>query len=312
MRTSSFATASWATALVLLVGAAAAQAQPAGGGDQPFAAGTPLKMTPNARTFGGFRFAESISYDAKRDLYVVPSAGMPNQTVPNDGYVSLVNPDGTAHTLKWIGVTRNGLTLNHPLGSDIENDLLYLADGDVIRWFDMTTGAPKGSVTVKGMTTGVINDIEVARDGTIFATQTGNDDPGSWRVFKVTPQGDSSVFTSGPPLNRPNGVAFDAKGNIVVVNIGTADVLTFSPDGKLLLTEQSSDPGNDGLVVLPDGTKYVSSVRQGTVARIRPGQKAERIASGLPTPASMCHDSKRNRLVIPANDWNAITIVDLN
>lgn len=279
--------------------------------DQPFAAGAPLKMTPNARTYGGFRFAESISYDAKRDLYVVPSAGMPQQMTQNDGYVSLINPDGTAHTLKWIGVNRNGLTLNHPLGSDIENDMLYLADGDVIRWFDMNTGAPKGTVTVKGMSTGVINDIEVAKDGTLYATQTGNDDPTSWRVFKITPQGESSLFASGPPLNRPNGVAFDPQGNIVVVNIGTADVLTFSPQGKLLSTEQSTDPGNDGIVVLPDGTKYVSSVRQGTVARIRPRQKAELIASGLPTPASMCYDSKRNRLVIPANDWNAITLVDL-
>ncbi|MBM3772083.1 MAG: gluconolaconase [Acidimicrobiia bacterium] len=298
--------------LLISLGSSVARTQQApAAADQPFAAGTPLKMTPNARTYGGFRFAESISYDAKRDLYVVPNAGMPQQVVQNDGYVSLINPDGTAHTLKWIGVTRNGLTLNHPLGSDIENDNLYLADGDIIRWFDMNTGAPKGTVTVKGMTTGVINDIEVARDGTIYATQTGNDDPTSWRVFKVTPQGESSLFASGPPLNRPNGVAFDPKGNIVVVNIGTADVLTFSPQGKLLTTEQSTDPGNDGLVVLPDGTKYVSSVRQGTVARIRPGQKAELVASGLPTPASMCYDSKRNRLVIPANDWNAITLVDL-
>ena len=72
---------------------------------------------------------------------------------------------------------------------------------------------------------------------------------------------------------------------------------------------ERSDPGNDGLVVLPDGTKYVSSVRLGTVARIRPGQKAERIADGIPTAASMTYDSKRNRLVIPMNDWNAITII---
>lgn len=300
------------SALLVSLGSSTSHAQQAPAtADQPFAAGPPLKMTPNARTFGGFRFAESISYDAKRDLYVVPNAGMPQQVVQNDGYVSLINPDGTAHTLKWIGVTRNGLTLNHPLGSDIENDNLYLADGDIIRWFDMNTGAPKGTVTVKGMTTGVINDIEVATDGTIYATQTGNDDPTSWRVFKVTPQGESSLFASGPPLNRPNGVAFDPKGNIVIVNIGTADVLTYSPQGKLLTTEQSTDPGNDGIVVLPDGTKYVSSVRQGTVGRIRPGQKAELIASGLPSPASMCYDSKRNRLVIPANDWNAITLVDL-
>ena len=97
----------------------------------------------------------------------------------------------------------------------------------------------------------------------------------------------------------------------MVVNIGSNAVLTFSTDGKLLTTEESTDAGNDGIAVLPDGTKYVSSVRQGTIARIRPGQKAETIASGIPTAASMTYDSKRNRLVIPMNDWNAITIVEL-
>jgi hypothetical protein len=299
--------------LGLLCGLAAPSAQQApapAAADQPFVAGTPLKSTPNSKTYGGFRFAESVSYDATRDLYVVPSAGMPQQVVPNDGYVSLVNPDSTVHTLKWIGVNRNGLTLNHPLGSDIANDLLYLADIDVIRWFDMKTGAPRGSATVNGVT-GFLNDIEVAPDGTIYATQTGGDDPSSWRIYRVTPQGASSLFVSGAPLNRPNGIAFDPKGNIVVVNIGTSDILTFSPEGKLLTTEQSTDAGNDGLVILPDGTKYVCSVRQGTVARIRPGQKAELIASGIPTAASMAYDPKRNRLVIPMNDWNAITFVEL-
>jgi hypothetical protein len=65
-------------------------------------------------------------------------------------------------------------------------------------------------------------------------------------------------------------------------------------------------------VVLADGTKYVSSVRDGFVSRIHPGQKAEDIASGIPSAASMTYDSKRNRLLIPMNDGNAIAIVDLN
>jgi len=276
---------------------------------QPFVAGTPLKQQPNVKTYGGFRFAESVAYDAERDLYVAINAGMAEEQVRNDGYVSLINPDGTAHTLKWIGVNRNGLTLNHPLGSDIANGFLYVADIDTVRWFDMKTGAPQGAIPVAGALR--FNDIEVAADGTIYATQTGNTDPTSWRVYKITPKGEATVVVTGAPLSLPNGIAFDAKGNLVVVNIGNNAVLTFSTDGKLLSTEESTDPGNDGIVVLPDGTKYVSSVRQGTIARIRPGQKAERIADGIPTAASMTYDSKRNRLVIPMNDWNAITIVEL-
>ena len=286
-----------------------AQAPAPGSSSQPFVAGTPLKQQPNVKTYGGFRFAESVSYDAERDLYVAVNAGMAQDVVPNDGYVSLVNPDGTAHTLKWIGVNRNGLTLNHPLGSDIANGMLYVVDIDTVRWFDMKTGEPRGATPVAGATR--FNDLEVAADGTIYTTQTGTTDPASWRVYKITPKGEATVLVSGAPLNLPNGIALDPKGNIVVVNVGNNAVLTFSPDGKLLTTEESTDPGNDGLVVLPDGTKYVSSVRLGTVARIRPGQKAERIADGIPTAASMTYDSKRNRLVIPMNDWNAITIVEL-
>ena len=52
-------------------------------------------------------------------------------------------------------------------------------------------------------------------------------------------------------------------------------MLTFSPTGQLLRTENAAQAGNDGLVVMPDGTKYVSSVQNGGVSRIRPGQPAE-------------------------------------
>lgn len=296
---------------ILLAAASVAFTQtPPPAGSQPFQAGQRLETTPNVKVYGSFRFSESLSYDAARDLYVSVNAGMAEELVPNDGYVSLINPDGTVHTLKWIGVNRNGLTLNHPLGSDIANGLLYVADIDTVRWFDMKTGEPKGQVQVPGVTR--FNDLEVAEDGTIYATQTGTpQDAASWKVYKVTPQGQSSIVVQGAPLNIPNGIAFDLKGNLVVVNIGTNDVQTFSPEGKLVATEQAVDAGNDGIVVVADGTKYVSSVRQGTVSRIRPGQKAEIIASGIPSAASMTYDSKRNRLVIPMNDWNAIAIVEL-
>jgi sugar lactone lactonase YvrE len=288
-----------------------AQAQPPPPpADGPFAAGPALELSDNARTYGGFRFAESIAYDEERDLYVVVNAGIGQDVIPNDGYVSLVNPDGTAHTLKWIGVNRNGLTLNHPLGSDIANGFLYVADINVVRWFDMETGEPRGDVVVEGALR--FNDIEVAEDGTIYATQTGNQESSSWRLYRIGPDGESSVVVEGAPLNLPNGVAFDGDGNVVVVNIGTNDVLTFSPEGELLMTEHAVDAGNDGLVILDDGTKYVSSVRVGTVSRILPGQPAEIIASGIPSAASMSYDSRRNRLLIPMNDWNAMTIVELD
>ena len=157
--------------IAVAMGCVEAQEDPGG---QPFAAGEPLDLMPNTRVFGSFHFAESCSYDPVRDLYVAPSAGNRGDGMENDGYVSLINPDGTVHTLKWIGVTRDGLTLNHPLGSDIVHGLLYLVDRNVVRRFDMSTGEPKGSVEVEGAIS--FNDLEVSADGTVYMSQTGSAD----------------------------------------------------------------------------------------------------------------------------------------
>jgi sugar lactone lactonase YvrE len=181
----------------------------------------------------------------------------------------------------------------------------------VIRWFNMTSGAPAGEIRVPGSTG--FNDIEVADDGTIYATQTGQPpDPASWRVWKITRDGTAAIFVQGAPLRQPNGIAFDQQGNIVVINIGNNEVLTFSPAGQLVRTETAVQAGNDGLVVMADGTKYVSSVQNGGVSRIRPGRPAELIAQNIPNPASMCYDAGANQLVIPMNANNALAFIPLN
>ena len=75
--------------------------------------------------------------------------------------------------------------------------------------------------------------------------------------------------------------------------------------------EHAVQPGNDGLVVMRDGTKYVSSVLNGGVSRIRPGKPAELIARNIPSAASMCYDAGANQLVIPMNPNNGLAFVPL-
>ena len=54
----------------------------------------------------------------------------------------------------------------------------------------------------------------------------------------------------GAPLRRPNGIAIDPQGNLVVVNMLAPDVQTYSPAGALLKTEQAAQAGNDGIVIM--------------------------------------------------------------
>ncbi len=312
-------------------------------GPRPYFVGNPLGLpvepTPdrpldavssNVKVYGAIYSAESCSYDAERGVIVVPNRGVPQTVQTNNGWISFINHDGSVNTARWIGVQnppdRANLTpplvLNDPFGSDIANGMLYVADRDggtapndtsvaVVRRFDMKTGRPAGEFRVPRSTW--FNDIAVAADGTVYATQTGDrsatPDVSTWQVWKITPDGASSILVQGAPLRQPNGIAIDQQGNIVVVNVGDSAVVTFSRTGHALKTEYAVQAGNDGLVILRDGTKYVSSVINGGVSRIRPGRPAELIARNIPSAASMCYDAGAKQLVIPMNANNALAFI---
>jgi len=335
-----------AVTLTALSAVTLAAQQPAPAGPQPFSVGNRLglpinpapdgkfdPMSKNVKVYGAIYSAESCSYDPGRGVIVVPNRGVGQNVQTNNAWISFINHDGSVHTARWVGIQNPGdqrtsmttpLVLNEPLGSDIANGVLYLADRDggtnpndpvisVVRKFNMQTGLPAGEVRVEK--SNGFNDLEVADDGTIYATQTGaggqNPDASTWQVWKITPAGAASIFVQGAPLRQPNGIAFDPQGNIVVINIGNDEVLTFSPDAKLAKTEHAVQAGNDGLVIMKDGTKYVSSVVNGGVSRIRPGRPAELIAQNIPNPASMCYDAGANQLVIPMNANNGLAFIPL-
>ena len=336
-----------ASAATLVIGLAAGVllAQQAAPAPQPYFVGNRLGLpvnpapdgtfnpvSPGVKMFGAIYSAESCSYDAERGVIVVPNRGVPQNVQTNNAWISFINHDGSVHTARWIGVQNPAeraaltppLVLNEPYGSDIAKGVLYVADRDgatgpndpsvaVIRKFDMKTGAPAGEIKVDKVQW--FNDLEVADDGTIYATVTGvggpTPEPPTWQVWKIAPDGTASMFVQGAPLRRPNGVAIDGQGNVVVLNMDTDEILTFSPTAQLLKTEKAAQAGNDGIVIMPDGTKYTSSVLNGGVSRIRPGQPAELIASNIPSAASMCYDAGANQLVIPMNPNNGLAFVPL-
>jgi hypothetical protein len=304
----------------------------------PYTVGAPVGMSSSAPTsanvkvFGAIHNAESCSYDSARGVIVVLNRGVSPRVLANDAFVSFINHDGSVHTSRWIGVQSPAvraqlsppLVLNEPFGSDIVGGVLYVSDSDgntsesdprvaVIRTFDVRTGVPQRQIRVERSLW--LNDLAVTPNGTIYATQTGglalDSDPMAWQVLKISPEGEVSTFVQGLPLRVPNGIALDPQGNIVVVNSGDSAVLTFSPAGALLRTEHAAQSGSDGLVIMPDGTKYISSVFNGGVSRLRPGRPAELIARNIPSATSMCYDAAARQLVIPLNDQNGLAFLKL-
>jgi hypothetical protein len=166
MQPSRFSLLALSGACLAAATAAAQTPPPPAAAAQPFEAGKPLgvvndgqyaPMSANVKVYGGIVSAESCSYDRTRKLIMVVNRGAAQNEAPNDGFVSLLNSDGSVHTARWIGVNRNGLMLNQPFGSDVHAGKLYLADSDggtadgaprtaVVRLFDIASGAPAGEI----------------------------------------------------------------------------------------------------------------------------------------------------------------------
>ena len=147
---------------------------------QEFEAGEPIgslneagvwqPMSDNVKVFGSFHFSESCTFDPNKNLVLAMNTGNRGDASVNDGYVSLINPDGSVHTPKWIGATRDGLDLYDPLGSAVSNGVLYTVDSPYVRLFDLDTGSPLRSIAVPDST--LLNGIAVSDDGTVYASNT--------------------------------------------------------------------------------------------------------------------------------------------
>ena len=245
----------------------------------------------------------------RRELFLRPrraassscrTAASPQNVQTNNAWISFINHDGSVHTARWVGV-QNPATARRPDAAARperavrqrhrqrhvlrrrprrrhDPDRSERGGHPPLQHADRRAGRRdprreihRGSTTSRSPTTARSTR---RRPASAARRPTRR----RWQVWKITPDGAASIFVQGAPLRQPNGIAFDPQGNIVVVNIGNNEVLTFSPAGQLVRTENAAQAGNDGLVIMPDGTKYVSSVheRRRLAHSPRPARGADR------------------------------------
>ncbi|MDB5576262.1 MAG: hypothetical protein JWR80_1438 [Bradyrhizobium sp.] len=243
----------------------------------------------------GFQASESARYDEKRDEYLVSNQGPPGDG--NDGFISRVAPDGTVVALKWIAGGANDTTLINPLGMFVAGDLLYVADVQAVRIFDRRTGAPHASFEIKDAVR--LNDLVVSGDGTIYVTDSGSDLVAG-AIYAITATGKVTVFAArDPALERPNGIALTADGNLV--HGGRGVNLVYRDRRGRVLREQTLPSGQiDGIVLAPGGDLLVASQIGRNVYRVpASGAAARVVAADIAVPAAIGLDTKRNRLLVP-------------
>ena len=242
----------------------------------------------------GLSMPECIRYDAVGDRWIVSNRG---GDAPNDGFISLMAPDGSISTLKWIEGGKNGVTLNDPLGVFVTRSRIYVADTAAVHVFDRATGAPVRSTPIPGAIR--LNDLTVSAAGDVYVTDTGSDEtPGA--LFRIAADGTLSTLAArSADLQRPNGIAVTARGNIVHGGRGN-ELYYRAPTGQLMGRRTLPTGRFDGIVALAEDELLVASQDGHVVYRVPTTPDAPVVvAKDLDVPAAIGFDTKRRRLAVP-------------
>jgi sugar lactone lactonase YvrE len=252
-------------------------------------------------TFTGLATPESVLYDADNDRYLVSNINGTPTDKDNNGFISVLSPDGTVTTLKWIEGGKKGVKLDAPKGMALVKGVLYVADITSVRMFDAKTGAPKGNVAIPSST--FLNDVAAAPDGKVYvsdsgmkASPTGFDPTGTDAVYAIE-KGKAKAIAKGTDLHRPNGVAWTDKG-LLVVTFASNEIYRLDEKGAKQDVTTTPKGGLDGLIVLGD-TLLVTSWEGSAIYRGKLGGTFETVLSDQTSPADIGYDTKRERLLIP-------------
>lgn len=284
-------------------GSAAAAAPPASASAAPATPAEPPKPaapTPVAK-YTGLATPESVLYDADNDRYIVSNINGKPTEKDNNGFISVLSPDGQVTTLKWIEGGKNKVKLDAPKGLALVKGVLYAADITVVRAFDAKTGAQKADIPVPGST--FLNDLTSSPDGKIYVSDSGlkaganGFDPTGTDAVYVIDKGKVKPIAKSTELGAPNGLLWTDKG-IVVVTFGSGEVYRLDDKGKKQDVSKPPAGALDGVVGLGDSL-LVSSWQASAVYRGKLGGTFDVVLSDQKSPADIGYDTKRGRVLIP-------------
>ncbi len=257
-------------------------------------------------TAEGFATPESVLVAG--DVYYVSNINGAPLDKDDNGFISKLGADGKVIELKWIDASKPEVELNAPKGMAIVGDVLFVADIDQVRKFDVKTGASLGAIAVPNAT--FLNDLAAGKDGkTIYVSDSaiGPD-------FK--PKGTAAIYAivgdEAPKaldiaaIGLPNGVAIEVVADADVVYYNGFDeakaIHRFEPATKAASTIAVPAGQLDGLAVVADADMtwyFVSSWESGSVYKIDKDGKATVLASGIKGPADFGVDVAKKLVIVP-------------
>lgn len=261
----------------------------------------------------GFATPESVLHDGQGDVYLVSNINGEPLAEDGNGFISRLSPEGEVMELRWIDGETEGVELHAPKGMAIAGDTLYVADITVVRMFNRETGEATGFIEIQDSS--FLNDVAAGPDGMIYVTDTGVDanfEPtGTDAIYRITPGGEVETVLASTELGNPNGLTVMDSGKVLAVTFGDPGQMYVVREGQQEDVQELSVAQLDGVEVLPDGDRLISSWGASAVVRVSPDGEVTPVVEDVNAPADIGYDAERNRLLIPLFMDNQVIIHEL-
>ncbi len=176
-----------------------------------------------------FKTPESVLYENSLNaIFVANINGNPSEKDGN-GFISLLNTDGTLKELKWIE------GLNAPKGMAVIDNKLFVSDIDELVEIDIDRAKIINKYPVEGAQ--FLNDVTTCKSGKVFISDS------NLGVIHVLNDGKINLFLDDPQLGSTNGL-FAEKGKLF---IGSHNIFQVDMTTKEIKIVQTNCKGIDGL-----------------------------------------------------------------
>ncbi len=262
-------------------------------------------------------------YDEVSDVYLVSNVHGSPTAKDDNGFILKISPtDGTRTA--WISGDHSDVTLHAPRGMAVVGEVLWVADIDMLRRFDRSSGAQLDSINIAGAT--LLSDVTAAPDGTIYCSDAGLDGDlqptGTDAIWRINREGVATALIKTPELGQPMGLVARA-GGVYVVSWrdgafyeidyrGVRTDLGVAPQNKLQgLVRVANANSGSGKQKFAQPSWYASSWAGNAIYRFGMTGGVAAMPMRLEEAADLGYDSRRNCLVIPLSGSNRIRVEQL-
>ncbi|HET8579832.1 MAG TPA: hypothetical protein VFL31_02435 [Nitrospiraceae bacterium] len=262
----------------------------------------------------GLQAPQSFLADPSGEQYFISNINGDPELKDNNGFITKLDRDGKLVNLEFIKGGEGQTILHAPKGMAIVGQVLYVADLDMVRGFDKSSGQPVVTVSLmnhakaeKGQNT-ALADLVHDGHGLLYASDTNAN-----TVYRIdtTKEHAISVLVRDAALAGPRGLAVHPKtGHLIVVSWDKGKILEVSGEGTITELVSNSFFSSrfrnlDGVDFDQWGNMYVSDFTTGKIWRMRPDRHFDVIAEFLPTPADIAVDRTKNLILVPYLYGNA-------